>query len=121
MQLKHRVSTDDALDVFACHGVGGITGALLTGVFAQKAYNAAGSGVLDGNWAQLGTQAVGVLATIALAGVGTFVLLKLVGLIMPLRMTTGEESLGTDISAHREQGYTEEEGTIGAPVLLGGD
>ncbi|PYE55328.1 ammonium transporter [Deinococcus yavapaiensis] len=121
VQLKHRLTTDDALDVFACHGVGGITGAILTGVFAQKAYNSLGSGVLDGNLAQLGIQVVGVLATVLLCAVGTFALLKLVGFITPLRLTTTEEALGTDLSAHREKGYTEEEGPLGAPVLLGGD
>ncbi len=122
VQLKHRFASDDALDVFACHGVGGITGALLTGVFAQKAYNAAGSGVLDGNWRQLGIQVVGVLATIVLAGVGSFVLLKLVQLVGGgLRLSAAQETAGVDISAHQEQGYGDEEGSLGSPVLLGGD
>ena len=122
VQLKHRFASDDALDVFACHGIGGITGALLTGVFAQKAYNAAGSGVLDGNWRQLGVQAVGVLATIVLAGAGSFILLKVVQLLTGgLRLSASQETAGVDISAHQEQGYGDEEGSLGSPVLLGGD
>ncbi|AFZ67829.1 ammonium transporter [Deinococcus peraridilitoris] len=122
VQLKHRFQTDDALDVFACHGVAGIVGAILTGVFAQSAYNEAGSGVLDGNWAQLWVQATGVLATIAFVGLGSFLLLKLVGALTGgLRLGAHQEMTGIDISAHQEQGYSDDEGPLGAPVLLGGD
>lgn len=122
VQLKHRFAADDVLDVFACHGVAGIVGALLTGVFAQKAYNELGSGVLDGNWAQLGVQAIGVLATIVFVGLGSFVLLRLVGLVTGgLRLGAQQEMAGLDVSAHQEQGYSDDEGPLGAPVLLGGD
>ncbi|ADV68393.1 ammonium transporter [Deinococcus maricopensis] len=122
VQLKHRFITDDALDVFACHGVAGIVGALLTGVFATKTVNDLGSGVIDGRWSQLGVQALGVLITVALAGIGSFLLLKLVGALMGgLRITERQETLGVDLVAHQEEGYREAESPLGTPVLLGGD
>ncbi len=121
VQLKNRNRTDDALDVFACHGVGGITGAILTGVFATKAMNPAGSGVVDGNWHQLGVQVVAVLATVVFAGVGSFILLKVIQAVMGLRITERQETVGIDLIAHEEEGYTESESPLSAPVMLGSD
>jgi len=122
VQYKHRSNADDALDVFACHGIGGITGAVLTGVFAQQAYNAAGSGLLDGNVRQVGIQLLATVATVAFTALGSFVLLKIVAVVTGgLRVTTAQETLGVDVTSHQEQGYTEQEGSLGAPVLLGGD
>ncbi|HZW83046.1 MAG TPA: ammonium transporter, partial [Candidatus Deferrimicrobium sp.] len=84
--LKAKLGYDDALDAFGCHGVGGIWGALATGIFATKAVNPAGAdGLIYGNAAQLGTQTLGVLVTILFAGVATFVLLKLISLVCELR------------------------------------
>jgi Amt family ammonium transporter len=122
VQLKTRFKMDDALDVFACHGVAGIVGALLTGVFASKFVNQsiAGGGV-DGNWGQLGIQALGVLTTLVFVGVGSFILLKLIGLIMPLRVTERQETTGIDLVSHEEEGYREAENSLSAPVMLGGD
>jgi Amt family ammonium transporter len=110
--FRVRTRLDDSLDVVAAHGLGGTVGALLTGVFAQKAWNGATDGLLFGNPAQLGIQAAAVLATIVYSGLGTFVLLKLVGAIVPLKAGETEEGLGMDISQHGEEAYSDGEGAI---------
>ncbi|MDP1860648.1 MAG: ammonium transporter [Gemmatimonadaceae bacterium] len=101
---------DDSLDVVGAHGIGGIVGALLTGVFATKVWGAPTDGLLYGNPALLGKQAVGVLATIAYAGVGTYVVLKLVSALRPLRVSPRDEAGGLDVSQHGEEGYSDGEG-----------
>jgi ammonium transporter, Amt family len=99
---------DDTLDAFSVHGVGGIFGALITGVFASKAVNAAGGdGLLAGNAAQLGVQALAVLVTIVYSGGMTFLLLKLVGLVTPVRSEPLQEEEGLDLVEHGEKGYHE--------------
>src|SRR6266550_6615373 len=85
LQWRAKTNFDDSLDVLAAHGVGGTVGALLTGVFAQKALNGVADGALYGNPRQLGIQATAVLAAIVYSGAMSFVLLKLVGLVVPLR------------------------------------
>jgi Amt family ammonium transporter len=102
---RARSGLDDSLDVVAAHGVGGTVGALLTGVFAQKALNGLADGALFGNPAQVGTQALAVAATIVYSGVVTFVLLKIVGTIFPLRASQQDEGLGLDMSLHGEEAY----------------
>ena len=82
-----------------------MVGALLTGVFAQKALNGVADGVLFGNPAQLGIQAVAVGATIAYSGVMSFVLLKLIAVMIPLRATADDEEVGIDLSNHGEEAY----------------
>jgi Amt family ammonium transporter len=123
IQIRSRTNVDDALDVFACHGVAGIVGALLTGVFATTTVNPAGrDGLLYGNPAQLVTQAIGVGATIVFAGAFTFVILKLVGLVTPLRVPVSAELSGVDIVEHGETGHDFDEFGIGAghrPTLGG--
>ncbi len=121
MQLKGRFSNlDDSLDVFFCHGLGGMTGALLTGVFAQKAYNSAGSGLIDGNPGQLGVQLLSVLVAAVLAAVGTGVILTVLKAVMGLRASSQDEELGLDISDHGEAAYHGGEyGVSGAGVSLG--
>ena len=109
---RARTRLDDSLDVVAAHGVGGTVGALLTGVFAEKAWNGVADGLLFGNPAQLGIQAVAVGAAILYSGVGSFVLLKIVGVIVPLRAESGEEGLGMDVSQHGEEAYVDGEGAI---------
>ncbi len=103
--IRAKTSLDDSLDVVAAHGVGGTVGALLTGVFAQKALNGVADGVLYGNPAQLGIQAAAVAAAAVYSGVGTFILLKLVGIVLPLRASADQESEGLDISMHGEEAY----------------
>ena len=106
MQLRARTQLDDALDVFACHGVAGILGALLTGVFATKSVNAGGrDGLLAGNAHQLTVQILAVLATVLLAGIGTAILLSVVKAFGGLRISLADEIAGIDVAEHGEQAY----------------
>jgi len=109
---RARTRLDDSLDVVAAHGVGGTVGALLTGVLAQKSWNGTADGLLFGNPAQLGIQALAVAAVIAYSGAVTFGLLKLVGAVAPLRAGAREEGLGLDVSQHGEEAYARDEGAI---------
>ena len=102
---RAKTSLDDSLDVVAAHGVGGTVGALLTGVFAQKALNGIADGALFGNPAQIGIQATAVAVTIVYSGVVSFLLLKLIGLVIPLRASDDDEAVGLDISNHGEEAY----------------
>ncbi|MFZ4616770.1 MAG: ammonium transporter [Rectinemataceae bacterium] len=108
--VKEKLGYDDALDAFGCHGIGGIVGALLTGVFADprlwKAFGATYSGTLYGNPAQLGIQAIGVLVSVCLAFFGTLVIYKLVDLVLRARVSVHEEEVGLDITQHNERAYT---------------
>lgn len=110
--IRPRTRLDDSLDVFAGHGIGGITGALLTGIFAQKAWNGVADGLLFGNPAQLGVQALAVSAAVVYSGLATFLLIKLTGLLLPLRASPKEEGLGLDVSQHGEEAYTSGEGAV---------
>lgn len=112
--LLYRVRTrlDDSLDVFAAHGLGGIVGALLTGVFASKAWNGTTDGLIHGNVMQPLLQAVAIVVTAAYSGAATFVVLKLVNAIVPLRAARGDEGLGMDVSQHGEEAYADHEGAI---------
>ena len=103
--LRERVKVDDALDVFAVHGVGGVFGALATGVFATTAINAF-PGLIDGKPEQLVTQLIAVAATVAYATVATFVIVKLVDVLLGIRVPQREEELGLDLSTHGEVAYT---------------
>ena len=108
--LRARTSVDDSLDVVAAHGVGGTVGALLTGVFAEKAINGVFDGALYGNPAQLGIQALAVGTAILYSGVASFALLKLIGLFMPLRATLSDEISGLDVTMHGEEAYLHDGG-----------
>jgi len=106
IQLRARTSVDDALDVFACHGVAGIVGALATGVFATKLINKDGAdGLLAGNAHLLGVQAVAVLATIAFVSVMAPAIVLLVNAVTKIRISLADELSGVDTSEHREEGY----------------
>jgi Amt family ammonium transporter len=110
--IRARTSLDDSLDVVAAHGVGGTVGALLTGVFAEKALNDAGNnGALFGNPGQLAIQGAAVLAAIVYSGVGSFVLLKLISLVIPLRPSDEDEMAGLDITQHGEEAYLHADGS----------
>jgi len=102
--IKRSLKIDDSLDVFPVHGVGGFTGLLLTAVFSAVA---GGAGLDSGATvaSQLGVQAIGALATAAYCGIATFVLLKIIGLITPLRASSDEERQGLDVALHEERGY----------------
>jgi Amt family ammonium transporter len=113
ISLRSRTRIDDSLDVFAGHGVGGLTGALLTGVLAQKVWNSAGNdGLLFGNPGQLGLQALGALSSAAYAALMTFVILKALALVMSLRAVPRVEGVGMDLSQHGEEAYASGEGSI---------
>ncbi|HSA84087.1 MAG TPA: ammonium transporter [Patescibacteria group bacterium] len=106
MFRTRKMPVDDTLDVWAAHGVGGLTGALLTGVFAEKAINSAGNnGLLFGNPEQVAIQFLAVCATALYAFFGTWVILKVLGMFMKLRVSKAEEEAGLDKSAHGEAGY----------------
>ena len=110
--FRARTGLDDSLDVVAAHGVGGTVGALLTGVFASKAWNGTADGLLYGNPGQLAIQAVGVVATIAYSAVASYLLLKLINLVVPLKAAMKEEGLGLDVSQHGEEAYADDEGAV---------
>jgi Amt family ammonium transporter len=101
VRLKHRTRIDDSLDAFGVHGVGGIWGALATGIFCFTPV----AGLIAGATAQLGKQAIGVLATIAFAAAGTWVIGTLVDKTIGLRVTEAQERDGLDIAIHGERGY----------------
>jgi len=103
--IRAKTSLDDSLDVVAAHGVGGTVGALLTGVFADKALNGVFDGALHGNPAQVGIQAAAVLTAIVYSGGVSFILLKLISLFIPLRASTADEDTGLDVTMHGEEAY----------------
>jgi len=103
--LRARIKVDDALDVFAVHGVGGMFGAVATGVLATAAVQQAYSGLIDGNPSQVLTQLVAVGATIAYAVVGTFVIVKVVDVILGIRVPKTQEETGLDLAVHGEAAY----------------
>ena len=111
MTWRAKSSLDDSLDVVAAHGVGGATGALLTGVFAQQSLNGAADGLLFGNPGQVVTQLIAVAAVIVYCGVVSFILLKVIGFVIPLRASESDESGGLDITQHGEEAYLHVGGT----------
>jgi len=104
--LKKKLSFDDSLDVFAVHGMGGIWGALATGIFASLAINSAGAnGLLAGNGVQFLKQLLGVVAVGAFSFVVTWILSKLIDVTIGLRVGQMEETVGLDLSQHGERAY----------------
>ena len=101
--LKRKLGYDDSLDAFGVHGVGGIVGAILTGVFAAPALG--GFGTVEDIGGQVWTQFIGVAFTVIYTGIVTFVILKVLDLVMGLRVTEEEETVGLDLSEHNERGY----------------
>lgn len=109
---RTRTRVDETLDVLAAHGTAGFFGILFIGFFAQESWNGVSNGLLYGNAEQLLDQVLAVLAAPAYAFVVTFLLLKLVGAVMPLRATDKEEAMGMDINQHGEEAYVTGEGAI---------
>ncbi len=114
--LKHAFGYDDSLDAFGVHGVGGTLGAILTGVFATATINSLiktdttnYEGVLSGNAGQLGRQALAVIITWVIAIVGSFIILKIVDVLVGLRVTESQEWDGLDLTQHGESGYNLED------------
>ena len=110
--LRARTRLDDSLDVVAAHGVGGATGAILTGVFAQAAWSGGPNGLIGGNPGQVLIQIYSVLAVLAYSAAGTFVVLKLVGVLLPIRIKGRVEGVGMDVTDHGEEAYTAGDGAI---------
>ena len=102
--VKAKFGYDDSLDAFGVHGVGGTVGALLTGVFARMAIGGA-DGLIEGNAGQFVNNALGSVLTWVFSGVATFVILKIVDAIIGVRVSTGDESVGLDLSQHGEEAY----------------
>jgi Amt family ammonium transporter len=105
VKVKRSLGYDDSLDAFGVHGIGGIVGAILTGVFVDAGLGGVGLGEGITMAAQLGKQVVGVIATIVYCGIVTFVVLKVVDVIIGLRVDGDEEQMGLDLALHDEQGY----------------
>ena len=105
--IKKRFGYDDALDAFGCHGIGGIWGGILTGVFATQQVNPVirWNGLAFGDWHLFVAQLAAIAITIAVAIVGTLICAKLVGLVCPLRVTKRDERVGLDLSQHGERAY----------------
>jgi Amt family ammonium transporter len=105
--LKRKLGYDDSLDAFGVHGVGGIVGALLTGIFAAPALGGFGGMFSEENTIldQFITQAEGVLFTVVYTAIVTYVILKVIDLVMGLRVTDEEETVGLDLALHNERGY----------------
>ncbi|MNH18198.1 Ammonium transporter NrgA [compost metagenome] len=101
--LKRKLGYDDSLDAFGVHGIGGIVGAILTGVFAAPALG--GFGTVEDIGAQVWIQAKGVGFTVIYTAIVTYVILKVLDLVMGLRVNEEEESVGLDLAQHNERGY----------------
>jgi len=104
-KMKNALGYDDTLDVFGVHGVSGIVGALLTGVFATRNVTGETVGLLEGNPEQMVNQIVSILAAGGLGAIGSFILLKLIDLTIGLRVTPEAELRGLDLTEHGEEGY----------------
>jgi len=105
--VKPKLGYDDSLDAFGVHGVGGVVGSLLIGIFATQAITGEGGaqGALYGDWNQLWIQVVATVATIAFSAIMTWILFKIVDSIMGIRASAESESVGLDISEHGEIAY----------------
>ncbi len=119
--VRPRTRVDETLDVLAAHGIAGFTGILFIGFFAQESWNGISDGLLYGNAAQLGDQALAALVAPIYAFVATYVLLRVVGAVMPLRATEHEEALGMDVVQHGEEAYVTGEGAILVTTDAGAD
>jgi len=106
--IRAKTSLDDSLDVVAAHGVGGTVGALLTGVFAEKALNGVFDGAMYGNPGQVAIQAAAVVTAIVYSGGVSFILLKVINLVIPIRADAADESTGLDLTQHGEEAYLHE-------------
>ncbi len=117
VHYKQKTSLDDTLDVFPCHGLGGIVGMLLTGVFASTTVNSAGAdGLIYGNFAFFFTQVKGMLAAVVYSSVVSFLIFKLINFIEPMRVSSIDEEIGLDATQHNEK-YVQ--GTLLVPQANG--
>ena len=111
ISFKHKLEIDDALDTYPVHGVGGTVGAILTAIFATTQVNGGGKdGVLRGNLGELGVELAAIAVAYAIAGVGTWIILKVIDATVGLRVKEEAELQGLDINEHGEEGYNSEFG-----------
>ncbi|WP_442949315.1 ammonium transporter [Nostoc sp.] len=111
ISFKHKLEIDDALDTYPVHGVGGTVGAILTAIFATTQVNGGGKdGVLRGNLGELGVELAAIVVAYAIAGVGTWIILKIIDATVGLRVKEEAELQGLDINEHGEEGYNSEFG-----------
>ena len=104
--IKQKLKIDDSLDVFPVHGVGGILGTLLAGVFASNQLGIfSGQGLDVSIGAQVWVQFIGVISTLVYTAIVTFIILKVVNLVAPLRVSEDDETEGLDLTQHNESGY----------------
>jgi Amt family ammonium transporter len=105
--VKAKFGYDDSLDAFGVHGIGGLWGALATGLFASKAVNSAGAdGLFFGNPKQLLIQAIACAVTLVYSFIVTWILFKIVDAVVGVRVTDKEEAMGLDVTQHNERAYT---------------
>lgn len=106
-KIKNKFGYDDSLDAFGCHGVGGIWGCIATGLFTQTSINgdARWNGLIFGDFKLLGAQLLSIVITAAFAGIMTFLIIKVIGLFMEIRVEASEEADGLDIAEHGESAY----------------
>jgi Amt family ammonium transporter len=112
---RPRTRVDETLDVLAAHGIAGLTGILFIGLVAQESWNGIADGALYGNFDQLVDQVLAALATPAYAFGMTYLLLRVIGALMPLRSSERDEAVGMDITQHGEEAYLSGEGAILIP------
>ncbi len=112
IMLRPRTRLDETLDVLAAHGLAGLTGILFIGFFAQRSWNGVSNGLLYGHPGQLGWQVMAVLVGPTYAFAGTYLILRVIRLFTPLRVTEREEALGMDVVQHGEEAYSTGEGAI---------
>ena len=118
IQRRSRSQLDDSLDVFSCHGLAGVAGAMLTGVFATKLVNPAGNdGLFAGNPGQLLVQLYAVLAAVIIAAVGTIVILAIVRAAFGARARISDEMIGLDLSEHGEEAYFAGDSALGGSAI----
>ena len=111
VSFKHKLRIDDALDTYPVHGVGGTVGAILTAIFATTQVNGGGKdGVLRGNFGELGVELAAIAIAYTIAGVGTWIILKVIDATVGLRVKEEAELQGLDINEHGEEGYNSEFG-----------
>ena len=112
LQIRSRTALDDSLDVFGAHGIGGMVGAFLTGVFASRAWGAPQDGLVYGNGNLVLKQIVGIGAAAVYSALVTFIILRVIALVLPLRREERGERLGMDVLQHGEEGYSHGEGAL---------
>jgi Amt family ammonium transporter len=108
VEFKNKMKWDDALDVWGVHGIGGVLGTILLGVFASKAFNAAGAdGLLLGNWNFFGVELLAVAIAAIYSFIFTYLMLIIINLFTPVKVTEADEMAGLDIALHGEKAYDE--------------